>query len=99
MFKEKRLDLTSLVFSTDMQQMESQIQQVQRRRDETRDPVLNQLKAVMETMQRREQAEEPVHERLTGAVEALKLTNAQMASNTGELEAKLIKKINGYVEY
>jgi hypothetical protein len=81
----------------DMQQMESQMQQVQRRRDETRDPLLNQLRALMETIQRREQSHEPVHERLTGAVEALKLTNAQMASNTGDLEAKLLKKINGLV--
>jgi hypothetical protein len=77
-----------------MQQMESHLQQVQRRRDESRDPVLNQLRAVTETLQRRDLAQEPVHERLTGAVEALKLTSSQMATNSGELETKLLKKIN-----
>lgn len=77
-----------------MQQMESHLQQVQRRRDEARDPVLNQLRAVTETLQRRELAQEPVHERLTGAVEALKLTSSQMVTNGGELETKLLKKIN-----
>lgn len=93
----RQTDETNIGLFTDMQQMESQMQQMQRRKDEARDPVLNQLKAVTETMQRREQSQEPVHERLNGAVEALRVTNAQMVTSTGELESKLLKKINGLV--
>jgi len=85
------------VISADVHNLESQMEQLRRRRDETRDPVLHQLRGVMEMLQQQQQSVDPQHAQLTNAIDTLQQTAAQLAGTNSQLEANVLDKINEYV--
>jgi len=67
---------------------------VRRRRDDARDPVLQQLRGLVETLQQSEQSLEPQQARLTAAIDTLRQTTAQLSSSNDQLETSIMHKIN-----
>jgi len=78
----------------DVRNLESHLEQSRRRRDEARDPVLHQLRGVVEMLQQRNQSHEPQQARLTTAIDTLQQTTSELASTNDQLEAKILDKIN-----
>jgi len=82
------------VCRVDVHNLESHLEQLRRRRDDARDPVLHQLRGVLESLQQREQAHDPQQARLTSAIDALHQTTAKLASTGDQLETKVLEKVN-----
>ena len=78
----------------DVHSLESHLEQLRRRRDDARDPVLHQLRAVLEVLQQREQSHDPHQARLTSAIDTLYQTTTELASSSDQLETKILEKIN-----
>ena len=78
----------------DMRNLESHLEQSRRRRDDARDPVLHQLRGVVEMLQQRTQSHDPQQARLTTAIDTLQQTTTELASANDQLEAKILDKIN-----
>jgi len=83
-----------ILYFTDVHSLESHMEQLRRRRDDARDPVLHQLRGVLETLQQREQSNDRHQAHLSDLTDALQRTTAQLASNNGQLEASVMDKIN-----
>lgn len=82
------------VCHVDVHNLESHLDQLRRRRDDARDPVLHQLRAVLETLQQREQSHEPQQARLSTAIDTLHQTTTELSSSNDQLETKILDKIN-----
>jgi len=82
------------VCPTDVHNLESHLEQLRRRRDDARDPVLHQLHAVLEMLQQREQSLDPQQARLSSAVDTLHHTTTELASSNDQLQTKILEKIN-----
>lgn len=77
----------------DVHNLESHLEQVRRRRDDARDPVLHQLRAVLEMLQQRQAALDPQQARLTAAVDTLQQTTASLGTVNSQLETKVLDGI------
>jgi len=77
-----------------MQSLESHMEQLRRRRDDARDPVLQQLRGMLETLQQHEQSHEPQQARLISAIDTLRQTTADLAGSSDQLETSILHKIN-----
>ena len=80
--------------TTDVRSLESQLEQVRRRRDDARDPLLHQLRGVIEMLQQQQLSADPQQTRLASVVDSLQQTTTQLASNNSQLEAAVLTKIN-----
>jgi len=78
----------------DAHNLESHMEQLRRRRDDARDPVLHQLRGLLEVLQQHEQSHDPQQARLTTAIDTLRQTTAELAGTNDQLEAKIMGKIN-----
>jgi len=78
----------------DVRSLESHLEQLRRRRDDARDPVLHQLRAMLEMLQQREQSHDPHQVRLSAAVDALQHASTELTNANDQLEAKIVEKIN-----
>jgi len=82
------------VCHTDVHNLESHLEQLRRRRDDARDPVLHQLRGAVEMLQQRELSHDSQQARLTTTVDTLQQTTAELTSTNDQLEAKILNKIN-----
>jgi len=82
------------VCHSDVHNLESHLEHLRRRRDDARDPVLHQLRAVLEMLQQHEQSLDPQQARLTSAVDTLHQTTTELASSNDQLQTNILEKIN-----
>jgi len=82
------------VCAADVRNLESHLDHLRRRRDDARDPVLHQLRGVVEMLQQREQSHDPRQAQLTTAINTLQQTTADLVTTNDQLEAKILEKIN-----
>jgi len=80
--------------SADVHKLESHLEQLRHRRDDARDPVLHQLRGVLEMLQQRQQSMEPQQTHLATVIDTLQQTVAQLAGTNSQLEANVLEKIN-----
>jgi len=78
----------------DVRNLESHLDQLRRRRDDARDPVLHQLRGMLEMLQQREQSQDPQQARLSTVIDTLQQTAAELGGTNDRLETKLLEKIN-----
>ena len=79
--------------------MQQEAEEARRRRDEVRDPAVQQLRAMLDAFQRREDMQRPITDQLTSLAGMLRDCTTQLQAQNGEIEKTVQRNVNGLVIY
>ena len=70
---------------------------VRKKHEETRDPVVGQLRSMVDALKRREEAYEPLYRQMNTIVPTLQTSVAQIQTSQQELEQHIKQSLLGYL--